>query len=59
MRDNGERIYCGLVEKEPMEKLEEENMQPNEAELSWEHDNRQLPELLAALEKNPPQYSLG
>ena len=49
MRDNGERIYWGLVEKEPREKLEEENMQPEEAAIRWEHNDRQLSELLAAL----------
>lgn len=51
MRDNGERIYWGLVEKEPMEKLEEENIQPKEAALRWEHNNSQLPELLMTLSK--------
>ena len=46
MRDNGERIYAGLMEREDMLKLEEENQPPRETDFRVENDKYQLPELL-------------
>ena len=49
MGDNGERIYAGLMEREEMRKLEEENQPPMENDFLWENDKYKLPNLLAAL----------
>ena len=49
MRDNGERIYAGLMEQDDMQKLEEENMPHQETAFRWENEKYKLPELLATL----------
>lgn len=46
MRDNGERIYEGLMGREKMQKLEEENIPPKEADFPWENDNYKLSNLV-------------
>ena len=49
MGDNGERIYAGLMEREEMQKLEEENRPPQETDFRWESNSYKLPELLEIL----------
>ena len=49
MGDNGERIYAGLMEREEMQKLEEENQPPIEKDFLWENDKYKLPELVEIL----------
>ena len=49
MRDNGERIYEGLMEREDMLKLEEENRPPIEKDFRWENEKYKLPELMEML----------
>lgn len=49
MRDNGERIYAGLMEREDMLALEEENRPPKEAIFRWETDKRRLFHLIDGL----------
>ena len=49
MRDNGERIYAGLMEQEDMQKLEEENRSPQENDFQLESDKYKLSELVTNL----------
>ena len=49
MRDNGERIYAGLMEREEMQKLEEENKSPWENDFKLENDKYKLSELVTNL----------
>ena len=49
MRSNGERIYQGLMDREPMEELEKENVPPKEKGIPWENDKYKLVNLVAAL----------
>ena len=46
MGDNGERIYAGLMEREEMQKLEEENKPPVEREFRCENDKYKLAALV-------------
>ena len=46
MGDNGERIYAGLMEREDMQKLEEENKPPAEKEFRCENDSYKLSNLV-------------
>lgn len=46
MRDNGKRIYAGLMELESMQKLEEENFPPQEKEFLCENNNYKLADLV-------------
>ena len=46
MRDNGERIYEGLMGRETMQKLEEENIPAKEADFPWESNNYKLTNLV-------------
>lgn len=52
MRYNGERIYAGLMEREDMLELEEENHPPHEADLKWEMGNNELEQLINKLEQD-------
>ena len=49
MRSNGERIYQGLMEREPMEELEKENVPPKEKGIPWEAPNRKLSQFVDGL----------
>ena len=49
MRDNGERIYRGLIEAEDMQKLEEENTSPQETDFCLERTGRELPDMIGEL----------
>lgn len=49
MRDNGERIYAGLMEREDMLKLEEENQLPRETDFRVENDKYKLSKLVNEL----------
>ena len=46
MRDNGERIYEGLMGRERMQKLEEENIPAKEADFPWENNSYKLTNLV-------------
>ena len=46
MRDNGGRIYAGLMEQEDMQKLEEENKPPAERAFRCENDKYKLAALV-------------
>ena len=46
MWDNGERIYAGLMEREDMQKLEEENKPPAERAFRCENDKYKLSALV-------------
>ena len=46
MGDNGERIYAGLMEREDMQKLEEENKPPAERAFRCESDKYKLAALV-------------
>lgn len=57
MRSNGERIYQGLMGREPMEELEKENVPPKEKGIPWENARSSLIPFLDALlaeEKSVP-----
>ena len=49
MRDNGERIYLGLMEQEDMHKLETENEPPREADFGLENNEYKLSNLVEKL----------
>ena len=49
MRDNGERIYAGLMEREDMGKLEDENQPPAEMDFRRENNKYKLPTLVNEL----------
>ena len=49
MRDNGERIYAGLMEREDMQKLEAENSPPQEEDFLWETEKNRLSQLINGL----------
>ena len=46
MNDNGERIFLALMEREPMEELEEENVPPKEKGIPWENNKYKLANLV-------------
>lgn len=46
MRSNGERIYQGLMGREPMEELEKENVPPKEKGIPWENNKYRLVNLI-------------
>ncbi len=49
MRSNGERIYQGLMGREPMEELEKENVPPKEKGIPWESATGKLSQLVDGL----------
>ena len=49
MRSNGERIYQGLMGREAMEKLEEENVPPKEEDFRFELPDYNLCSLVKQL----------
>ena len=49
MRSNGERIYQGLMDREPMEELEKENVPPKEKGIPWESATGKLSQLVDGL----------
>ena len=51
MRDNGERIYAGLMEREDMLALEEENQPPKEKDFLRERKKYKLADLVNSLLK--------
>ena len=49
MRDNGERIYAGMMDREDMQTLEAENSPPEEGDFRWETDKNRLSQLINGL----------